>query len=320
MKLRLILIAALCAPALVCAQSFPAKPVRLVVPFAPGGGVDVIGRIAAEAIAPGLGQPVVVDNRAGAGGALGAEHVARSAPDGYTLLLGTASTHGTGSAVNPKLPYDPVKDFTPVVLFANAPGVLVVTQSVPFKSVGELIAYAKRNPGKLNFGSYGPGSYNHLSTELLKAMAGIDVVHIPYKGSAPALADLIAGQVQFMIDTYTTSVGHAKAGKLRIIGVTSEKRASFAPELPTLSESGLPDYAVESFYAVFAPPGTPAPVVDHLNREFNRVLDAPAMRERLKTLGVEPVGGAPGVLGERVEKEVKRWMQLVRKQNLKFEQ
>jgi tripartite-type tricarboxylate transporter receptor subunit TctC len=321
MKLvRLFLLIALCAPALAGAQSFPAKPIRLVVPFAPGGGVDVIGRIIADAIAPGLGQPMVVDNRAGAGGALGAEHVARSAPDGYTLLLGTASTHGTGSAVNPKLSYDPVKDFSPVVLFASAPGVLVVTPSVPFRSVGELIAYAKANPGKLNFGSYGPGSYNHLATELLKAQAAIDVVHVPYKGSAPALADLIAGQVQFMIDTYTTSIGHARAGKLRIVGVTSEKRVSFAPELPTLSESGLPGYAVESFYAVFAPPATPAPVVENLNREFNRVMDLPAMRERLKGLGVEPVGGAPAVLARRVENEVKTWQQLVKAQNLKFEQ
>jgi tripartite-type tricarboxylate transporter receptor subunit TctC len=262
---------------------------------------------------------MVVDNRAGAGGALGAESVARAAPDGYTLLIGTASTHGTGSAVNPKLSYDPVKDFAPVILFATAPGVLVVTSSAGFNSAAELIAFAKANPGKLNFGSYGPGSYNHLSTELLKSMAAIDVVHIPYKGSAPALADLIAGQVQFMIDTYTTSIGHARAGKLRLIGITSAQRASFAPELPTIAESGLPGYTVESFYAVFAPAGTPAAAVDRLNREFNRVLEQPAMKERLKMLGVEPVGGRPELLGQRVAKEVQTWQQLVKAQNLRFE-
>jgi tripartite-type tricarboxylate transporter receptor subunit TctC len=311
---------ALAGAAAAGAQTYPSKPVRLVVPFAPGGGVDVIGRVAAEAVSQGLGQSMVVENRAGAGGALGAESVARSAPDGYTLLLGTASTHGTASAVNAKLPYDPVKDFAPVILFATAPGVLVVTPSAGFGSVAELVAFAKANPGKLNFASYGPGSYNHLSTELLTSMAAIEVVHIPYKGSAPALADLIAGQVQFMIDTYTTSIGHAKSGKLAIIGITSPQRASFAPELPTLAESGLPGYAVESFYAVFAPAGTPATAVERLNREFNRVLQQPAMKERLQMLGVEPVGRGAEVLGQRVAKEVQTWRQLVKTQNLKFDQ
>lgn len=302
-----------------CSQSYPAKPVRLVVPFAPGGGVDIIGRLSAESVSKGLGQPMVVENRGGAGGALGAEGVARAAPDGYTLLIGTASTHGTSAAVNRKLPYDPVKDFAPVILFGTAPGVLVVSPAAGINSAADLVVAAKAQPGKLNFGSYGPGSYNHLATELLRAMAGIDVVHVPYKGSAPALSDLIGGRLQFMIDTYTTSAPHAAAGRIRIIGVTSERRASFAPDLPTLAESGVAGYTVESFYAIFAPTGTPRAVVEQLNRGFNAALRQTELRSRLTSLGVEPVGGAPEVLGQRVAKEVRTWSQLVRDQGLKFD-
>jgi tripartite-type tricarboxylate transporter receptor subunit TctC len=309
---------AMCAAA-ASAQNYPAKAVKLVVPFAPGGGVDLIGRLVGEAVSQGLGQPVVVENRPGAGAAIGAEIVARSAPDGYTLLIGTSSTHGVNSAVNPKLPYDAVKDFSPVILLATTPWMVVVTPSLPVRSPAELIAYAKAHPGKLNFASYGRGSSNHLATELLKAMAGIDVVHVPYKGSAPALLDVIAGQVHFMLDTYSTSAPHVQAGKIRLIGVTSAQPVSFAPGAPTVSASGLPGYTTGAFFAIFAPAKTPKPVVERLNREFNAALRQTAVKDRLTKLAFEPAGGPPEILGKKVVDEVRTWVELVKQQNLKFD-
>jgi tripartite-type tricarboxylate transporter receptor subunit TctC len=301
------------------AQTYPSKPLRLIVPFAPGGAVDIIGRLMGEAVSRSLGQPVVVENRPGAGAAIGAEAVARAPADGYTLLIGTSSTHGVNSAVNPKLSYDPVKDFSPVVLLATAPWMVVATPSLPVRNMKELIEYAKAHPGKLNFASYGRGSSNHLATELLKARAGIDVVHVPYKGSAPALLDLVAGQVDFMLDTFSTSAPLVETGKVRLIGVTSDKRVDYAPGAPTVSESGVPGYATGAFFAIFAPAKTPPQIVQRLNREFNAALRQDAVKERLLKLGLQPAGGTPEELGTIVVNEVRTWADLVKQQNLKFD-
>jgi len=317
-RLLFVFALALCAST-AGAQAYPSKPLHLVVPFAPGGAVDIIGRLMADALSRSLGQPVVVDNRPGAGAAIGAEAVARSAPDGYTMLIGTSSTHGVNSAVNPKLSYDPVKDFSPVVLLATAPWMVVVNPSLPVKTPKELIDYAKAHPGKLNFASYGRGSSNHLATELLKARAGIDVVHVPYKGSAPALLDLVAGQVNFMLDTWSTSAPLVETGKIRLIGVTSEKRVAYAPNVPTVSESGVPGYVTGAFFAIWLPANTPAPIVERLNREFNAALKQDGVRERLVKLGLQTAGGTPEELGRIVVNEVRTWADLVKQQNLKFD-
>jgi tripartite-type tricarboxylate transporter receptor subunit TctC len=317
-RLLFILALALYASA-ASAQAYPSRPLRLIVPFAPGGAVDIIGRLMADAVSRSLGQPVVVENRPGAGAAIGAEAVARSAPDGYTLLIGTSSTHGVNSAVNPKLSYDPVKDFSPVVLLATAPWMVVVNPSLPVHNPKELIEYAKAHPGQLNFASYGRGSSNHLATELLKARAGIDVVHVPYKGSAPALLDLVAGQVNFMLDTYSTSAPLVEAGKIRLIGVTSSKRVAYAPDVPTVAESGVPGYVTGAFFAIWLPANTPAPIVERLNREFNSALKQDVIKERLLKLGLQPAGGTAQELGRVVVDEVRTWADLVKQQNLKFD-
>jgi tripartite-type tricarboxylate transporter receptor subunit TctC len=317
-RLLFILALALYASA-ASAQAYPSRPLRLIVPFAPGGAVDIIGRLVADAVSRSLGQPVVVENRPGAGAAIGAEAVARSAPDGYTLLIGTSSTHGVNSAVNPKLSYDPVKDFSPVVLLATAPWMVVVNPSLPVHNPKELIEYAKAHPGQLNFASYGRGSSNHLATELLKARAGIDVVHVPYKGSAPALLDLVAGQVNFMLDTYSTSAPLVEAGKIRLIGVTSSKRVPYAPDVPTVAESGVPGYVTGAFFAIWLPANTPAPIVERLNREFNSALKQDVIKERLLKLGLQPAGGTAQELGRVVVDEVRTWADLVKQQNLKFD-
>ena len=300
-------------------QSFPAKPIRLVVPFPPGGAVDILGRLFGEAVSRQVGQPVIVENKPGAGAAIGAEFVAKSAPYGYTLLIGTSSTHGLNSAVNPKLPYHPVNDFSPIVLLSTTPWLVVANPSLPVKSFQDLLAHARANPGKLNFASYGRGSSNHLATELLKSMAGIDVVHVPYKGSAPALVDLIAGHVHFMLDTYSTSKPHIEAGKARLLAVTTAKPVDFLPGTPSVAESGLPGYETGAFFAIWAPAKTPGEAVSRLNREFNAALRDAAVRERLNTMGMEPAGGSPEVLGQRVVHEVRLWADLVKKQNMKFD-
>ncbi len=269
---------------------YPDRPLRLIVPFPPGGTVDLIARIVAERIAPGLGQTVVVDNRAGAGGAIGADAVARAAPDGYTILQGTGSTHGTNPAVNKKLPYDPIKDFDPIVMIARTPYILVAHPAIAANTVRELVALAKAQPRKINFASYGSGSSNHLAAELFKAMAGIDLVHVPYKGTAPAVAAIVAGEVQVIFDVVGTSGQHIKAGKMKLLGVGSPQRSPVAPDAPTLAESGVTGFDAGTFFGLFAPAGTPRAIVDRLNREVVKVLAMPAERERLVMLGQEYLG------------------------------
>jgi tripartite-type tricarboxylate transporter receptor subunit TctC len=307
------------APAPAAAQSYPERPIRLIVPFPAGGTVDAIARTLARELAEALRQPVVVENRAGGAGSIGSEAVAKATPDGYTLLMGTASTHGTNPAVQKSLPYDPVKDFTPVALVATTPYILVVNPSVPAATTAELLALVRARPGKLNYGSYGNGSSNHLATELFRSITGADIVHVPYKGGAPAMTDLLAGQVQLMFEVFTTSSPHLRSGKLKLLGVGTVRRSALAPDTPTLAEAGVVGFEASTFFGVFAPAGTPRPIIERLNGEINRALGAADVKERLSAAGADPGGGTPEQLGQLVAAEVAKWTRLVRDRNLRFD-
>ena len=291
----------------------------MVVPFPAGGTVDAVARGIAQKLSEGLRQPFVVDNRAGGAGSIGAEAVARAAPDGYMLLMGTASTHGSNPAVQKGLPYDAIRDFAPVILVASTPYILVVHPSVPANTVAELLALARAQPGRLNYGSYGAGSSNHLASELFRALTGVDIVHVPYKGGAPALADLLAGQVQMMFDVFATSGPQLRSGKLRLLGVGAARRSTLAPDTPTLAEAGVNGFEAGTFFGLFAPAATPRPLVARLNEEANRALMLPDVRERLAVAGAEPGGGSPEQLGQAVATEVAKWTRLVRERNLRFD-
>ena len=291
----------------------------MVVPFPAGGTVDAVARGIAQKLSETLRQPFVVENRAGGAGSIGAEAVARAAPDGYMLLMGTASTHGSNPAVQKGLPYDAIRDFAPVILVASTPYILVVHPSVPANTVAELLALARAQPGRLNYGSYGAGSSNHLASELFRAITGVDIVHVPYKGGAPALADLLAGQVQMMFDVFATSGPQLRSGKLRLLGVGAARRSTLAPDVPTLAEAGVSGFEAGTFFGLFAPAATPRPLVARLNEEANRALLLPELRERLAAAGAEPGGGSPEQLGQAVTTEVAKWTRLVRERNLRFD-
>ena len=303
----------------VCAQAYPERAVRLIVPFPAGGTVDAVARGVAQKLSEALRQAVVVENRAGGAGSIGSEAVARAAPDGHVLLMGTASTHGSNPVVQKALPYDALRDFAPVILVASTPYILVVHPSVQASTVAEFVALARAQPGRLNYGSYGAGSSNHLATELFRALAGVDLVHVPYKGGAPAMADLLAGQVQMMFDVFTTSGPQVRSGKLRLLGVGAARRSTQAPDVPTLAEAGVPGFEAGTFFGLFAPAATPRQVVLRLNEETNRALLVPEMRERLLAAGAEPGGGSPEQLGQAVATEVAKWTRLVRERNLRFD-
>jgi tripartite-type tricarboxylate transporter receptor subunit TctC len=302
------------------AQDYPNQTVKIVVPFVAGGGVDVVARIIAPRLGEELGQSVIIENRGGAGGMLGAAAVAQAPPDGYTFLLGTGSTHGTNSSVYAKVSYDPVHDFVPVVLVSTSPLLLVVRPSLPAKSVAELIALARSRPGELSFGSYGTGSINHLGAELFNSMAKIQTNHIPYRGSAPALTDLIGGRLDFTFDGVSTSLGYVQAGTIRLIGVAAPGRSPVLPDQPTISESGLPGFDTMVWFGLFAPAGTPKRVVDLVNRKANVVLASPRVREGFAKLGIEAVGGGPEVLVKKVQTEMQKWADLVREKNIHVDQ
>ena len=291
-------------------QSFPNKPIRLIAPFAAGGALDLIARGLGAKLAESMSQPVVVENRAGASGAIGSEAVARAAPDGYTLLLGATTTHGVNPALNPKLPYDPVKDFTPVSLVATIPHALVVNPSLPVNSVQELVKYA-RSGHPLNYGSAGNGSPHHLAAELFKSMSGIQAVHVPYKGSGPALADLMSGQIQFISVELTAAEPYIKSGKLKALATATAERVP-GTSLPTVGESGYPGFEVTSWYAIFGPAGMPAEVTSKLGAEIAKAVNETDLRERLKGLGTTPIGSAPEVLAAHVRSELDRWTKVVR--------
>jgi tripartite-type tricarboxylate transporter receptor subunit TctC len=300
-------------------QGYPNRTIRLVVPFPAGGTTDILARAAAQKLTESLGQPVVVDNRPGAAGNIGSDIVAKSAPDGYTLLMGTVGTHAINPSLYSKMPYDHVKDFVPVVLVASVPNVLVVNPSLPVKSVGDLIKLAKAKPGEINFASSGSGTSIHLSGELFKTMAHVDMTHIPYKGSAPALTDLIGGQVQIMFDNLPSSLAQIKAGKLRAIAVTSQKRAPALPDVPTIAESGLPGFEATSWFGVLAPAGTPFPVVARINSEINKWLQTPEAREQLLAQGAAAAGGTPESFAAHIRAETDKWAKVVKESGAKVD-
>ena len=270
------------------AGTYPAKPIRFVVPYPPGGPLDIMARGVGAKLTENWGQPVIVDNRPGAGGNIGTEFVARSAPDGYTLLMGAVATHAINPSLYARVPYDPVRDFAPVALVAVVPNILVVHPSLPVRSVQDLIGLARARPDYLSFGSGSTGSTGHLAGELFKRMAGIEMVHIPYKGAAPAMQDLLAGQVQVMFDNLANSLPQVRAGKLRALAVTTMQRSPAVPELPTISESGLPGFDLSTWFGVMVPAGTPADVVARLNAGTVRALGSAELKERLAAMGTEP--------------------------------
>jgi len=301
------------------AQTWPAKPIRYVVPFAAGGTTDILARIISEKLAIALGVPVVVDNKPGAGGGVGAAEVAKAAPDGYTIMGGTISTHAINASLYSSLPYDPVKDFVPITLIARVPNMLVINNDIPAKNVAELIKLMKANPGKWSFASSGNGTSQHLSGELFKGMAGVEMQHIPYKGSPPALNDVMGGQVSMTFDNITTAWALAKGGKLRALAVTTASRSPVAPEVPTLAESGLPGYEVGSWQGVFAPAGVPPEIVKRLNAEMVKILAMPDVRDKLVVLGAEPVGDTPAEFAALVKTEVVKWSDVVKKSGAKVD-
>lgn len=294
------------------AQDYPNRPVRWIVPFAPAGPTDLMSRAVAEKLTQRLGQQFVVDNRSGAGGNIGAEVVARSAPDGYTLMIGHVGTHAVNVTLYPKIGFDPVRDFTAITLIATLPLALVIHPAVPAKDVKELIAYAKTRPGQLNFASAGNGGPTHLTGELLKTSAGIDIVHVPYKGNAAALLDLTAGRVQMMFSNMLTAMPHVRAGKLRAIGLSSTRRSPQAPELPTIAESGVPGFSSVPWYGVLGPAGLPQAIVSKLNSEITRALAQPDMQERFVAQGIDLQSTTPEQFAALIKSEVVKWRKVVR--------
>jgi len=295
----------------VLAQEYPAKAIRVVVPFPPGGGTDFMGRVVMQKVGENLGTTVVIDNRGGAGSSIGTEIVARSPADGYTVLI-ISGAHAINPSIYAKLPYDSVRDFATVTMFASGPALLVVHPSVPAKTVKELIALAKARPGQLNYASAGIGTPPHLSGELFKTMAGVNMVHVPYKGNGPAYTDLLGGQVTVMFPNVSTATAHVRAGKLRALAVTTKNRTPIAPELPTISEAGVPGYDVSSWYGLLAPAGTPPAVVLKLQREIARVLRLPDVSERLTSQGLDLLGNTPDEFAAILKSEIVKWAKVVK--------
>ena len=308
-----VVAASLFAASLAFAQAaYPSKPIRMVVPFPPGGTTDILARAVAQKLTEAWSQQVIVDNRPGAGGNIGSDLVAKAPPDGYTLLMGTVGTHAINPSLYARMPYDAQKDFAPVILVAGVPNVLEVNPSLPVHTVQELIAYARANPGKLNFASSGNGTSIHLSGELFKAMTGVKMTHVPYKGSAPALADLVRGQVQLMFDNLPSSLGLIKGGKLRAIAVTSTTRSSALPDVPTIAESGLPGYEASSWFGVLAPARTPPAIIDKLNAAIGAWLASPEAKEKLASQGAVAAGGTPADFARYIASETVKWAKVVK--------
>ena len=300
-------------PTTVSAQAaYPNKVITIVVPFAAGGTTDILARLVGQALGTELGQQVIVDNRAGAGGNIGSQLVARAPADGYTLLMGTVGTHAINAALYPKMPFDHVKDFAPISRVANVPNLLVANPQQPFKNVKELIAYAKANPGKINFGSSGNGSSIHLSGELFKMMTKVDMVHVPYKGSAPAMNDLLGNQIAIMFDNLPSAMQHVRSGKLRPIAVTTAKRSPELPDVPTIAEAGLPGYEATSWFGLFAPAKTPADVVDKIDAALIKVLASADLKKRLSEQGAEPYAEKPAQFAEFIKTETAKWGKVVK--------
>jgi len=300
------------------AQAYPSKPIRWIVPFPPGGSTDLLARVVGQKLTESWGQQVIVENRGGAGGTLGAAEAARAPADGYTLLMG-AIHHTIATSVYPKLPYDFQRDFAPITVVAIVPNVLVVNPAVPATSTKELIAYAKANPGKLTYGSAGMGTAHHLIGEVFNLRAGTEIVHVPYKGSAPAVADLIGGQVSIMYDTVASCLPHVKSGKLRPLAVATAKRSSALPDVPTIAESALPGFEVTTWFGALAPAKTSPEIVAKLNAEMVKILNMPDVRKRLLEAGAEPVGNAPEQMAAQIKRETEEFGKIVKQAKITVE-
>lgn len=301
------------------AQSWPAKPIKYIVPFAPGGTTDILGRMVAAGLTTSLGQPVVVENKPGQAGSIGATELARAAPDGYTVGGGTISSHAINATLYSKLPYDPIKDFAPITMLATLPNMLIVHPSLNVNSVAELVALLKANPDKYSFGSAGNGTSQHISGEMFKIMAGVSMQHIPYKGSGPMIPDLLAGTIGMSFENITTAYPPAKAGRLKALAVTSAKRSFIAPEVPTLAEAGLSGYDISSWQAMFAPAGTPKEIVTRLHSEVAKILRMPDNQKKLMGVGLEPGGMPPEELAALIRNEVPRLGKVVRESGAKVD-
>ena len=313
MKFLLLLLALV---ALSVEAQYPAKPLRLIVPFAPGGSTDIFARLIGERVALTLGQPLVVENKPGAAGNIGANEVARAAPDGYTLLMATTGVMAINNALYKNMTYDAAKDLEPVVYVASITNVLIVPPDFPAKNVAELIAMAKKEPGKLSFASSGAGASTHMSAELFKSMTGTDILHVPYKGSGPAMPDLMSGRVHMMFENAPGAVSHLKAGKLRALAQTGLKRSPALPEVPTVAESGVPGYESLSWSGIAVAAGTPRAIIDRLNKDLNSVLATPEMKSKLAEQGAESIGGAPEVFAQHIRAEREKWSRVIRTANI----
>lgn len=301
------------------AQSWPARPIRLVIPFPAGGSTDIVGRLIAEKLSQSLGQAVIVDNRAGAGGTTGSDLVAKSAPDGYTFLMGTSSTHAIAPSLYAKLPYEVARDFAPVTLLGTATILMVVHPSVPARSVADFVAFAKARPGQLMFGSTGNGSVSHLTAEHFKAAAGVDLQHVPYKGDTPMTLDLVAGRVHVAFGTAVAFLPHVQAGKLNALAVTDAKPSPVAPKLPTVAGSGLPGFEALQWFGLLAPAGTPKDIVTRVHAAVAKALQLPEVQERLQGLGMQIVGGGPDQFGSFMRSESAKWGRIVRDSGAKVD-
>jgi tripartite-type tricarboxylate transporter receptor subunit TctC len=313
-----LLLPLLAAPLIAHAQPYPSKPVRVIVPFAPGGPADVLARVIGQELSDALGQPFVVENKVGAAGNIGVEQIAKAMPDGYTVGIVPVGNVAVNPSLFPALPYK-ASELAPIAMLATVENVLVVHAGVPVKSLKELLALAKQKPGTLSFASPGAGSQAHLAGELMALSAEVKLIHVPYKGIGPALNDVVGGQVTMMFGAMSAVLPHVKSGKLRALGVASIQRSATMPELPTIAEQGLPRFEAVSWYALMAPAGTPAPIVDRLNAEIARSLAKPAIREKFAAQGLEPGGGKPQELATEIQAETVRWADVIRKQNIKPE-
>ena len=314
----LLLGAILITPLTAAAQQYPTKAIRFVVPFAPGGGTDIIGRVVAQALNDALGQPVVVDNRGGAGSTLGTEIVAKSPADGYTILFGNISL-AFNATLYTKLRYDTIRDLAPISLSAVQPNILVIHPGLPAKNLKEFIELARANPGKYNYASAGTGSGTHLAAELLKLQTKIDIVHVPYKGTGPALTDLLGGQINMMVSTFASALPHVKSGRMRALGVTTVKRSPAAPDVPTLIEGGVAGYDYSTWYGLLAPAGTPKPVIDMLNASNRKVLARDDIKQNLESQGVDPIVNTPAEFSAYMKSETEKWGKVVKATGAKAE-
>jgi len=317
-KLLAIIIAALVSFGAAAAQNYPDKPIRLIVPFAPGGNTDVQARLIGNKLTAALGQQVIVDNRPGAGGTIGVDMAAKSTPDGYTIVMASFGNILVGPSLYKKLPYDPVKDLAPIILISEPAGLIVVHPSIPVKSLQELIAYAKANPGKLNYASAGNGNWNHLFAEQFKSVANIKITHVPYKGSGPAMNDVVGGHVQMMFAPFPSARAHVNSGRLRALAATGTKRTPLFPDVPTVAQAGLPGYSAASWFGMLTPAGTPKAIIARLNQEINKAFAAPEIKAAYAAEGLDPIGGTPEDAAKSIREGMAQWGKLIRDLGIKL--